>query len=274
VVTDVQMSPNQESSGTRIPPLSDALQRLLGLPVKDQQDLRVLELIVMKDPAAVARLTALADTVNFNRGGRHKTLFDALKAVGTQATYDALMSMWAVDLFEVPTHLRALRNYLGRHIFAMCGVLRRIAPHVEGGNKVDINRLTLASIVDKLSLALPMGADTGPELPTLLQFSNDRRHLFHVSPELQLAFANSVSIAEYWGFQGDVTDVLKELVDWEVRMPNLSLGTQMVLAGEALLDAKSGLGNRALHEEPFTAWPVIQGFYARNVDPMTLVPSY
>ena len=47
----------------KVPPLTDALVKLLALKPADKENLRLLEMLALKDPAAVARLITLANSV-------------------------------------------------------------------------------------------------------------------------------------------------------------------------------------------------------------------
>ncbi|KWU19166.1 hypothetical protein AS149_13035 [Burkholderia cenocepacia] len=253
--------------------MSDALQRLMSLSERDRDDLRILELIIRKDPAAVARVLSLAESVVYSRNSRVRGIADALKFLGSQASCDALMSIWTVELFDTPEHLRALRSYLSRHIFSACATVRRIAFYTESSRAIS-PRAALLAILHKLGLAFCLGASEGPELPAMFSAFQDGRHLFHNQPELREAFRLSAEIAGSWGLERSVCDELQQLGQRDVRVSELTESAQLVLAAEVLLDAKAGLGNEVLAQEPYASWPVIQALYAKDIEPMSLVSLF
>jgi HD-like signal output (HDOD) protein len=242
----------------------------MSLSERDREDLRVLELIIRKDPAAVARVMSLAESVVYSRNSRVKGIADALRFLGSQASCDALMAIWTVELFDAPEHLRALRSYLSRHIFSVCATVRRIALYTESSRETT-TRATLLAILDKLGLAFSLSTSEGPELPALFAAFQDGRHLFHDQTVLRPAFALSAEVAESWQLNPSVCEDLRSLANWEGRVLELGDAPQLVLAAEVMLDAKAGLGNDALAQEPYASWPVIKALYANDIDPMSRV---
>ena len=78
-------------------------------------------------------------------------------------------------------------------------------------------------------------------------------------------------MAQSWQLNASVGEDLRSLANWEGRVPELGEAPQLVLAAEVMLDAKAGLGNEALPQEPYASWPVIKALYANDIDPISRV---
>ncbi|VTU42729.1 HDOD domain protein (plasmid) [Variovorax sp. PBL-H6] len=248
----------------------------MGLTSTERTNPRTFELLTLKDPAAVARLISLSNAAGYHRSGNSvKSVRDAVRVIGTRASYDALLAIFTLDLVTFPTHLQPLRNFLTRHIFSVLATARRIAPYASPEHVVaDQTHLAFVAIVDKLGIALAMGRMHGATMPAMMAVASDSRHWLHGMPEFDEAFELSAQVARSWDMSEEVPQDLEHLARWAEHMPVMSSACHHVLAAEALLDAKKGMGNDALLEAPFRDWPVIQNLFTRGVDPMSLVADW
>lgn len=274
------MTKTPQSSGTdvspaKIPPLSDALSRLISLSAADRLDARTFELLALKDPAAVARLISLSNSVAFSRGTQTTTVKEAVRTIGTQTAYDALLAIFMIDLADMPGHLKNVQTFLTRHIFSMVATARRVTAALPGASEaIDHTHLALATILDKLGVALALVRPDTPVLPAIQEAMRDDRHLLHMMPPLEDGFRFSVRVAEHWGLGSALVADVRTLAEGPARAQDGNATVQVVLASEALLDAKKGLGSQALVAAPFNGWPVLQALLKESRDPMTLVAAW
>ncbi|KWU26361.1 HDOD domain-containing protein [Burkholderia cenocepacia] len=265
-----------------IPPLSDALRRLLTLSEKDRQDIRVLELICLKDPGAVARIVAYATNAaqmganGSKNAGKTRSLSEALSLVGSSTVCDLLLGMWGVETLPVPENLQAARNALAKHMLQMLTTARRVVQFAGVADQVPNDELMLLILVDRLSLALALTAEADKELQENVAAAIiEGRHAFHRIPEVASAFHVSRSITRAWNLSGHLDGYLATLDHWQAFERNLLPAVSVVLCAEAALEARFNPEMEALvREEMPKVDEVARALVKRGVDPVGLAAKH
>lgn len=253
-----------------VPPLSSALAKLLALKPEEREDARLLELILMKDPAAVARLLSLANSAYYAGRKRSTTVAEAVQALGTQAVYDAMLVIWMSGLIAPHPRFSQVSTYLVRHIFSMSATARKLRSIAGLLASMEDSDLALCAILDKLPLATLLVPERGgPAQDQLLKMATEGSHLFRTCNALRPILERSSAFAKAWGSPSCVVETLEQL-----RSPRPQAGQQvhqLLGLAEGLLDAlKSSAARKAL-EDP--AHPGHEGYRLireRGIDPTRL----
>jgi len=266
-----------------IPPLSDALRTLLALSESDRLNIRVLELICLKDPGAVARIIAYATSaaqLAMNAGARasakSRTLSESLTLIGSTTACDLLLGMWGVESMPVPPELISARNALAKHIFMMLVTARRIVLHAAVGDQVPGDELMLLILVDRLSLAMALTSDADPELQeSVADAIMQGRHAFHRVPEIAGAFHVSRSITKAWALSSHLDGYLTTLDHWQAFEKSLVPAVSVVLCAEAALEAAyHPEAEDLVRKELPQVDNVARALVMRGVDPVGLAARY
>ncbi len=245
------------------------MSRLIALSDNDKMDIQSFELITLKDPAAIARLLSLSNSALFCRGAKIRTVREAVKHIGTETCFDALLAIFSLDMLQMPYELTGLRNYVTRHIFSVLTTARRLEKMGCVTEAIDGTYLALTVIADKLGIALELGRPTGAVLPFMLKAMGDNRHLYHSYELLDEGFKQSPEIGRQWMLPDEVVEDLDCLSKWR-QCKTLSQTVMLVLSAEAIVDAKHGTGNEMLAKEPFRSWDPILNLFDRNLDPVSM----
>ncbi len=224
-----------------VPPLSDSFSRLLALDESERYNVKLLDLLVQKDPGAVAGLLNLANSARYRAGLAKEvvTVRDALQVIGVETACGFLLALWALDDLEVRPELLPARRWLTRHVFSALATSRKLSAYA-GSDAMSSLHLQLTVLVDKLALATalsPQEASTGAQALLLGQVL-EGHHALHLVPALEPLFERSVLLAEHWGLPLPVQRALQELCTWRSRGFRLSSAPQAVLISELILDAR------------------------------------
>ena len=273
---------DSQSKNLVIPPLSDALRTLLALSDTDRLNIRVLELICLKDPGAVARIIAYATNAaqmgasNAKNSGKSRTLAESLTLIGSAAACDLLLGMWGVETLPVPAKLLAARNALAKHIFMMLTTARRIVLHAGVADQVPTDELMLLVLVDRLSLAMALMSQSDEALQeAVAKAITEGHHAFHRIPEVAAAFHVSRSITRAWKLSTHLDGYLATLDHWQAFERSLVPTVSVVLCAEAVLEAAFNPEAESLvREELPKVDSVARALVTRGVDPVGLAVKY
>lgn len=228
-----------KQSSFHIPPLSDSFSRLLALSDKQKSDLRMLELLVQKDPGAMARLLQLANTVYFRGSSNSEvtTVPAALPRLGADAVVASLMTLWSVEDLEVPTTLMPARRWMAKHIFSMCATCRKVLQAAGLLDSISFLPLQTAALVDKMALAtfLSVREQESPGRSALLDDITANNHAFRLSAARPLALERSERLAVHWGLNEGAKSLLAELGAWQDDWASASPAAQALVLAELLL---------------------------------------
>lgn len=224
-----------------IPPLSDSFSRLLALDESERYNVKLLDLLVQKDPGAVAGLLNLANSARYRAGSAKEvvTVRDALQVLGVEVACGFLLALWALDGVEVRPELLPARRWLTRHVFSVLATTRKLMAHAPTGSMSPLH-LQLTVLVDKLALATalsPQESTMGSQALLLGQVV-EGHHALHQVPALTPLFERSVVLAQHWSLPSPVLSALQELSTWRSRGFDLSAPAQALLISELMLDAR------------------------------------
>lgn len=259
------------SESFRIPPLSSALAKLLSLKPDEREDFRLLELILMKDPAAIARLLSLANSAYYAGRRRSTTVAEALQVMGAQAVYDAMLVIWMSGLVAPHPRFTQVSSYLVWHIFSMSATVRKLRNVAGLPASLEDGDLALCVILDKLPLAtLLVPEQAGAAQDSLLELVTRGADMFRTNESLRPIFERSSAFAKAWGSPDCVVEALRQL-----REPVTPAGRQLhqlVWLAEGLLEARKSAAARKGLED--VAHPGHEGYrliHERGIDPVRLV---
>jgi HD-like signal output (HDOD) protein len=231
----------------RIPPLSSALVKLLTLSGEQRQDLRLLELIAAKDPAAQARLLALANSAFYGGRRRASTLAEALQTLGARLAYDALLAIWMSGLLAPQARYAQASAHLVKHMFSLSATVRNLRLTAGMIPAIEDSDLSLCTILDRLPLvALLVPQNAGEAQARLLELCAAHSSLFYAEQQLWPMFVRAADYALAWGCSPEVVRALRcarafacEHAKEECEaQPGVTLREAIALA-EALLQARS-----------------------------------
>ena len=261
----------------RVPPLSDALQKLLSLSASERDNFRLLELIVLKDPAGVARLLTLANSPVYGARRRVQTVGEALQLLGSAGAYDALLLTWTHGLVAPEPALAPVANHLLRHTFSMCATVRRVLNYVEVDD-VEASFVGLVVILDKLGLSLlltPQQQGNEPEVELLRQLATQSRHDLHAHAELTRPLGWSVNVARGWGVDPTIERAVTALAQPQAQPAETSDIVQVVWLCELLLDStKNPASADALKRGTAAGAPLFARLAQQGLDPFSLAARY
>lgn len=262
----------------KISPLSDAFARLLTLTEEQSQDLGLLELLVQKDPGALARILNLANSAYFvsRSTAPVSTVRDALRRLGAATVVDALYHLWGYEVWDLEPRWEQAGTWLSRHTFSLLATLRKTSKVSKMLNCGPLE-LHLVALVDKLSLATLLAP--GPQTPevvsarsALLEGISADRHCLHQQPELRQVFGRSLLIAEHWKMPEKVRGLLAELARWTPQQQDISPPVQVILLAElsmqlriAQANSREGAEAEELLDALYESSPVIQRLVANRV---------
>lgn len=222
-----------------IPPLSDSFSRLLALTDRQKNDLRMLELLVQKDPGAMARLLQLANSAYYRGSSTSEvvTVPAALPRLGADAVVAALMTLWSIEDLAVPAALVPARRWMARHIFSLCATSRKVLQAAHLLDSVPFLPVQTAALVDKMALAtfLSVKEESSEGRSALLEDITANNHAFRVSAARPLALERCERLAAHWGLNLEVRDLLAELGAWKDDWANASTAAQALVLSELLL---------------------------------------
>lgn len=258
-----------------LPPLSDAFMRLASLKEHERLNLRLLEMIAWKDPAAVARLLALSNSPLVSAGRRKvTTLAETLSLLGTTRACDALMAIWATGSLSADAGSAALRDFLVRHIFAVCTTMRRVVAFAGLDDDVGTLDLQLFALVDKLALApLLSEAVDHPARCALMQAAKGDHHRLHRVEALDGAFALAPALAEAWQLDEALLEQLVAMSHWK-SLPQQPVLVASMLLAEALCDAHGKANPRELAQALYPQCWVMRRLVDRRIDPLSLALKF
>lgn len=256
-----------------IPPLSGALATLLQLSAKERANLRLLELIVSKDPSAIARLLALANSPLVSAAKRPlTTVGDALQFLGAERACTALFALWGTELIPCPDDCLSTKDALAHHIFVAYGATQRVLYYAGRLSDIEPLSLQLTTLVDRLSLALawqlPQRVAVCTELRLLLSQGVLR---LRNNTTLAPLMSRAVDIARVWHISPDVITALTEIQATHTAQPPFtSLIAEALLTVEAVSEVDRKLSPELLAEQ-LTQYPLVSTMLKRGVNPLTLL---
>lgn len=249
---------------TALPLLSDAFTRLMALSPQDRLNTRLLELIVAKDPAAVARLVALAATPALSGVRKIRSLNDALHTLGANRACDALMAIWATAAMPADDDGRKAADYLVHHVFSLCATMRRLARQTRLSALGDSTEILLFPLVDRLVLSVVLNLDTAhPARQAFMAAVHRQSPLRRDSPALQPVFSAGPRLALAWQMPETVVEAVTVLNEQpHEQLPAL---VQLLNLADAVC-AKTPLAQIAPS-------PLLDDLSAKNVDVTKLACS-
>lgn len=254
-----------------LPRMSDSLSKLMALSEDEKSNLSLLELLISKDPVAIVRIIQLANTANFGRSKQVQSVYEALMVMGSVQAVEALMALWTVQSFELPSEMDFVRNYLVRHTFSTLTTVRRFVTY--GGYKsISAHDSQMLTLVAKISAGLVLLEPLGlPGQDSLIKAATDNSHSLLHDTSLAPTFAMAETLGKEWGLPAQCTDVLGELGTWrDLSFPRATI-TDMLLLSELMFDSPE---DEESNEEWTTAVEqnmVFQQLKDKNINPKSLV---
>lgn len=240
-----------------LPRLSDAFVRLTALSPQDRLNIRLLELIVAKDPAAVARLVALAATPALSGVRKIRSLNDALQTLGANRACDALMAIWATA--AMPTHEdgRRAADFLVHHVFSLCATMRRLARLTRLAPLGDSAEILLLPLVDRLVLSAVLNQELGhPARQAFMDVVQEQSPLRRDNPALRPVFLAGPALAHAWQMPLAVIEAVAALNSPQSEEPPALV---------QLLHLADAVCSKAPPEQMPTS-PLLADLSAKNVD--------
>lgn len=227
--------PGTELDASQVPMLNRHASELLRLSEDSRDNIRLLALLAVQDPVAVARILALANSA---AQGSSKVVSDmetALTRIGSVTAYDILVKSALLNALVSKSHPAEL-EYLGRHIISLGLTAKRIASNSRA--RVNFGQLTLLGAVEKLGLAwLVRVAETSPPaMASLAQVLASRRHVFRAEPALRPWLSRSALVAEAWGLEGALPGELRRMADEDTPLAELTDEACCLLLAEQYLE--------------------------------------
>lgn len=259
----------------KLPPLSDALHRLITLTENEKLSPQTFELLVARDPALIARLIGCANSVSNLRGGPViSSVKLAIRRLGTRPCFDILLASFAVSSFETSSHLKPLLNFLCHHIFSLQATAYRCAPILGQAYTAppDLMHLTLTLIVRKLGIIASLSEDASL-VAELDAFRKDNTHWFFLQSAFEESLRLSSGIGESWGLDSEVIDAVTELALVTDTQQPLSPLAELSMTAEALVFARAQ-GARALESDTIRDIPALSRLRDHTSSLLDLVSSY
>ena len=199
----------------------------------------MLELLVQKDPGAMARLLQLANSAYY-RGSSASEVVSvpaALPRLGADAVIATLMTLWSIEDLQVPTALVPARRWMARHIFSLCATSRKVLQAANLLDSVPFLPVQTAALVDKMALAtfLSVKEEASAGRSALLEDITANNHAFRTSPVMTLSLGRCERLAAHWGLNQEARELLDELRTWTDDWANASLAVQALVLSELLL---------------------------------------
>lgn len=147
------------------PPLSRAAQRIIELPAKEREDLRVLSLIAKTDPVFLGNLLSAANAAVYGDMPAVTDALEAVKRLGAAASYDRLLAVCVAGVFPTPPSAMRHRNALiGRSVRISASLRRacRVKDQDEG-------LAGLLGILESMGLYALLGNREGADLAHLFE---------------------------------------------------------------------------------------------------------
>lgn len=199
----------------------------------------MLELLVQKDPGAMARLLQLANSAYYRGSSTYEvtSVSAALPRLGADAVVAALMTLWSVEDLQVPAALVPARRWMARHIFSLCATCRKVLQAAHFLDSVPFLPVQTAALVDKMALAtfLSVKEEESAGRRALLEDITANNHAFRFSPVMPLALRRCERLAAHWGLSLAANELLTELCAWDEDWAKASTAVQALVLSELLL---------------------------------------
>lgn len=195
----------------KLPPLTESLGTLINLGESDRLNLHLLELLAAKDPAATARLLALAATPGRSAMRQVTSLSAALRALGANAVYSILFATWGVEAIPCRAECLPARAFLVSHTFRICHMAMRLLRYADDMH-VDPERLRLVALFANIGMARAL-SDAGSERARQRMMANAENdvHLWLDEPDFQEVLSEIPALATSWGAPAEVVAELEQL---------------------------------------------------------------
>jgi HD-like signal output (HDOD) protein len=228
----------------KFPPLSDSFQRLLALDDDERYDLRLLGLLVSKDPGAVAYLLNLSNRASMLPRGRAEftQIPEVLQFLGADLVVTALFSLWGTKLIPVAPHFRGLQLWLCNHSFSLTATVKRLRQNYRVEGPLSFAQHQIVVLVDTLGVcwALALAEPEVPIVQTLTTCAQHQRHALHQISALDEGFAFGPLLGEEWGLSAQAQTTLRTLATWRERSPSeLNSDVQLILLAEVGMEARA-----------------------------------
>lgn len=225
--------------GLIIPPLTDAFERLSKLSSRERADVRLLELLVAKDPTAVAHLLHLVDDDVYHHPwpGPTSGLSQIMQKMGHQQVLAELQTLWHNEELHASETLKQLRLKMAEHVYAICVTLQRIRPLLMLSADMTYMESLMAVLVANVaqaSLLSSKESDHDLSAKMVAHLGGKTPHLFHFNHELRPALKRGLVLADAWGISPLVRGVLSELALEKRQTWNCSELSQAILLAELI----------------------------------------
>lgn len=206
------------------------------MPEKDRENLKLLELIVAKDPALTARCLALVNSPAYSFRRPVSALGAALQVIGARETYQLILAMQAMQGITSQENART-RKFV-KHVFSMYATLRQLCVTTRKFSLLQDPVTHLVLLLNRLSLAtLFVGERPSEEQRCFFEkLDGEDFHLFLQEPVFTSVFECAPEIARAWGLSTQCVEHLAALAAWR-NQSILSEVAQLVLCAEQLLQA-------------------------------------
>jgi hypothetical protein len=268
--------------GEGVPLLDDSFDTLTSLSKSEKSNVRLVELLVQKDPIILARTYALALNRLEAAGKTAEDLespSDAVQAIGAANTVEHLLGWWKDrELRIAPEHAPA-RDWLSQHMGSLFATMHRVMMFSKVRPRLTPFELQLVGMIDKVSLNMLLSHsnyDTDAALPVLMDAAEKNEHALHQSPGLQAAFDRAGDLARFWEVPPRIAEALKTLSEWHLDKQNVELGTQVILVSELLMAQHTKADYAIPSELPQFCknYGVLQALVKRKITPVSMAIVY
>ena len=241
---------------------NEGLQRVLSMPEKDRENLKLLELIVAKDPALTARCLALVNSSAYSLRRPVSALGAALQVMGARETYQLILAMQAMQCVTAHENVRT-RKFV-KHVFSMYATIRQLCATTRKFSLLQDPVTHLVLLLNRLSLATLFRSENSSEEQHCFfeKLDGEGFHVFLQEPALAGVFECGPEIASAWGLNEQCVEYLAALAAWR-NQSALPEAAQLVLCAEQLLHT-AVLGGE-LAEGTCENMPLMQELAKRDV---------
>jgi HD-like signal output (HDOD) protein len=271
-------SADKSSDRLQLPLLTPTAQRMLSAADEAvRQNVAFLELVAVKDPVAVSKLLALANSAFVTRPRPTQRVREAIVVLGTDVSFDVLLqSALLASLLSQSSSLDpVLTSFLRKYMLSMTMTMRQLRKSVSLTFKPSSETVATFSalgIVASLTLS-PVEQEPLEELAVCASKGEFR---LHSRPALREWLDRTAEVLHHWRFDPDsaaqVAGMTKELYDVYDGTVD---GETMSLEGALAMSAQWLLSTDFSHMESDKEWLALPcarrcGFDKTNIAPSSL----